>query len=194
VRKLALSEAEGSEEDPFPLGPRPLSQGTFPAGPGVAERNRFPTTMLTANGSGSNGAAIDFERDVLEASHERPVVVDFWAPWCGPCHVLGPVLEKLEREAGGDWALVKINTDENPALSRQAGIRGIPAVKLYVDGAIAGEFTGALPEPIVRRWLDEHLPAEWKQLLEEGKRLLRSGDRGAAARQLVRVVEMQPDD
>lgn len=100
-----------------------------------------------------------FQREVLDKSHDKPVVVDFWAPWCGPCRVLGPTIEKLARESGGRWRLVKVNTDGQPGLSQAYGVRGIPAVKLFVDGAVAGEFTGALPEAEVRRWLDAHLPA-----------------------------------
>ena len=95
---------------------------------------------------------------MLDKSYEKPVLVDFWAPWCGPCRALSPTLDALAKESAGRWRLVKINTDAHPDLSQRFGVRGIPAVKLFVDGAVAAEFTGAMPEPDVRRWLVAHLP------------------------------------
>ena len=100
----------------------------------------------------------NFDEDVIQTSHRKPVVVDFWAPWCGPCRILGPTLEKLAKESGGRWRLVKINADTFPDLSQRFGVRGIPAVKLFVNGAVKDEFVGALPEPALRQWLDRSLP------------------------------------
>lgn len=141
----------------------------------------------------SPSPTVDFERDVLAASHERPVLVDFWAAWCGPCRVLGPVLEKLDAETDA-WDLVKIDTEANPALAQQMGIRGIPAVKLFVDGAQTAEFTGALPEPQVRRWLDEHLPSEQKKQLARAESLLADGRTDEARALLEDAVAVASDD
>lgn len=101
----------------------------------------------------------DFDQDVIEKSHSKPVVVDFWAPWCGPCRILGPAIKKLARESKGAWRLVKINVDAHGDLAVRFGVRGIPAVKMFHDGQVVAEFTGALSEPQLRQWLTDNLPA-----------------------------------
>ena len=136
--------------------------------------------------------ALDFQRDVLDASRERPVLVDFWAEWCGPCRTLGPVLDRLAGEAAGRWRLVKVNTDLHPELMTAFGIRGIPAVKLFAEGAVVAEFTGALPEYQVRRWLEEHLPSPAKARLAEAAERLEAGDRAAAVALLEAALEDEP--
>ena len=129
----------------------------------------------------------NFQEEVLKKSYQQPVLVDFWAPWCGPCRTLGPILEKLAHENSDVWTLAKVNTDENQEVSMRYGIRGIPAVKLFVDGQVVNEFTGALPEPAVRRWLDEALPSEGKKRLAQAEAAL-DANRPDLAEPLLRAV------
>ncbi len=130
----------------------------------------------------------DFERDVLQRSRQVPVLVDFWAPWCGPCRTLGPVLEKLAAEAAGRWELVKLNTEENQQLALAFEVRSIPAVKLFQNGRVTKEFVGALPEAELRRWLDGALPKPWTPRLEEARAHHQAGrqfEAGAAAAEVL---------
>src|ERR1041384_8451997 len=99
-----------------------------------------------------------FHKEIVNASADQPVLVDFWAPWCGPCRALGPVLEQLADEAEGQVKVVKVNTDENQDLAQQFQIRSIPAVKLFRGGRVVDEFVGALPIGKIRQFLEPYLP------------------------------------
>jgi putative thioredoxin len=110
----------------------------------------------------------DFQQQVLERSKERPVVVDFWAAWCGPCRALGPILEREAAEREGDVVLAKVDTDANQNLTMQYQIQGIPAVKAFKDGQVVAEFVGAQPPAQVKAFFDGLLPSESDALVEAG--------------------------
>lgn len=134
----------------------------------------------------------DFAHHVLEESKHRPVVVDFWAPWCGPCKSLKPILEKLAAEYGGKFLLAKINSDDNQELAARYGVRGIPSVKAFIDGEPVDEFSGALPEGEVRAFLDRLIPGPADELRGQAAELRLAGDLSGALQRLADASRIDP--
>src|SRR5579885_3102428 len=141
-----------------------------------------------------------FAADVREASREVPVIVDFWAPWCGPCKQLGPVLEKVVREAKGKLRLAKVNIDENPQIAQQFRVQSIPAVFAVADGRVIDGFVGALPESQVRAFAkrlmseggDDDAAAQIAEALEHANKLLEEGDAGTASALFGQILQHDP--
>jgi putative thioredoxin len=159
--------------------------------PGLAET---PAT-------GAAEAVIDtttqtFQKDVLDESRHRPVLVDFWAPWCGPCRTLSPIIEKAVREAKGKVRLVKMNIDDHPAVAGQLGIQSIPAVIAFSGGRPVDGFIGALPESQVKAFIERvagpAAPSDADTLVAEGEALLAAGDVAAAAELFAEVLKAEP--
>ena len=142
----------------------------------------------------------NFEAELIQASQHQPVLLDIWAPWCGPCRTLGPILEKLEPAYAGRFALAKLNSDEVPEiatqLSQMFGVRSIPFCVMFVGGQPVDGFVGALPEAQIREFLDKHVPAgeelEAEADLEAAEDLMAEGDLEAALAKLAHAVRTDP--
>jgi putative thioredoxin len=139
-----------------------------------------------------------FAQDVLAASREVPVIVDFWAPWCGPCKQLGPVLEKVVQQAGGKVKLVKVNIDENPQIAQQLRIQSIPAVFAFANGQPVDGFVGALPESQIRQFVQRLTgdtgPSEIDQAIEMAKQALAAGDLDRAVGVYGQILRVEPQN
>ncbi|MGQ0847837.1 MAG: thioredoxin [Actinomycetota bacterium] len=134
----------------------------------------------------------NFQTAVVEASKSVPVVVDFWAEWCGPCKTLGPMLEKVATEADGAFTLAKVDVDQNQRVSQAFGIQGIPTVIAFKDGKPADRFTGAIPEAAVRQFISKLLPPPIDPEVMAAERLAEAGDVAGAESKLRGLLQTNP--
>jgi len=135
----------------------------------------------------------NFEEAVIRRSREVPVLVDFWADWCGPCRMLMPVLSKLADEYGGRFVLAKVNTDAEQGLAMRYGIRGIPALKLFRHGEVVEEMVGVQPEGAIRAMIDRHIDRPADRVREEARAAVRAGAPETAVALLRKALEEEPD-
>ncbi|MEI6758078.1 MAG: tetratricopeptide repeat protein [Chlorobium sp.] len=136
----------------------------------------------------------DFQCDVIEQSHEIPVLADFWAEWCAPCRMLTPLLEKLAEKNSGRWKLQKINTGEYPDLAVRYKVKGIPNVKLFVKGVVVDEFSGALSEYQIEEWLKKAVPSPYEKEIALAADFVFQGKPRTALSLLEGVLQKEPDN
>ncbi|WP_019612574.1 thioredoxin [Thioalkalivibrio sp. AKL7] len=136
----------------------------------------------------------NFQQAVLDESHQRPVVVDFWAAWCGPCQQLMPLLQQLATQYAGKFRLAKVNSDEQQALAQQYGVRSLPTVMIFRHGKPADQFMGVQPEPNIRAMIDQYLEKPSDKLIEQAREQAKTGDVDGALATLGAALEEDPDN
>lgn len=136
----------------------------------------------------------DFESQVLTRSYEAPVVVDFWAPWCGPCKQLGPVIEDLAAKAAGKWELVKVNTEDHPKAALDYEVTSIPDVRMFRNGQVVGDFKGFMPPEQIIEWINKHLPSEREDEIVAARQQAESGDFTGALAKAREILELEPSN
>lgn len=177
------------------LGPDGRPQSPAQAAPAAAPQGAKPAPQGDLIGEGTDQT---FMADVIEPSKSVPVLVDFWAPWCGPCRQLTPLLESAVTQAGGAVRLVKINIDENPGIAGQLRIQSIPAVIAFQNGQPVDGFMGALPESQIRDFIarlsGDVDTGEVETLLERAETAMSQGDAGGAAQDFAAVLQKDPEN
>ncbi|MEE2885143.1 MAG: tetratricopeptide repeat protein [Chloroflexota bacterium] len=136
----------------------------------------------------------NFSQDVIDKSFTIPVVVDFWAEWCNPCKIIGPILENLANQNKGIWELVKLDTESNPQIAAKYNIRSIPSVKLFIDGEVKTEFSGAIPEPQIIQWLSDSIPSRYASELKGARQLLVENNPDKASDILNPILALEPEN